>query len=119
MCQTFDGYKPCIDEEKQLEVLDAVEFARRRLKFEPDEKQAEVLSLMRSGILNCTRQWGKSILIKPSCATRALHRKHPGLVDRAHADRRERSGRSEHPFARRLTAVESIIYLLKTTKDKK
>ena len=40
---------------------DAVEFARTRLGFEPDERQAAVLrSEAKRGILNCTRQWGKS-----------------------------------------------------------
>lgn len=39
---------------------DAVELARR-MGFEPDEKQAAVLrSTAKQGILNCTRQWGKS-----------------------------------------------------------
>ena len=50
---------------------DAVEFARARFKFEPDEKQAEVLrSEARQGVLNCTRQWGKSTV----SAAKAVHR---------------------------------------------
>jgi hypothetical protein len=50
---------------------DAVEFARARLGFEPDEKQAEVLrSEAKRGILNCTRQWGKSTV----SAAKAVHR---------------------------------------------
>jgi len=50
---------------------DAVEFARTRLKIEPDEKQAEVLrSEAKRGILNCTRQWGKSTI----SAAKAVHR---------------------------------------------
>jgi hypothetical protein len=41
--------------------LDAVAFARERLGFEPDEKQAELLATTaQQVILNCTRQWGKS-----------------------------------------------------------
>ena len=40
-----------------------MEFARTRLKFEPDERQIEVLlSNAKRGILNCTRQWGKSTI---------------------------------------------------------
>ena len=40
---------------------DIVEFARTRLGFDPDEKQCEVLrSTSKRGILNCTRQWGKT-----------------------------------------------------------
>ncbi len=53
------------------EVLDAVEFARTRLGFEPDERQMEVLrSEAKRGILNCTRQWGKSTV----AAAKAVHR---------------------------------------------
>jgi hypothetical protein len=50
---------------------DPVEFARVRLGFEPDERQAEVLrSEAKQGILNCTRQWGKSTV----SAAKAVHR---------------------------------------------
>ena len=43
------------------ESQDIVGFARKQLRFEPDEKQVEVLrSGAKRGILNCTRQWGKS-----------------------------------------------------------
>jgi hypothetical protein len=52
-------------------VPDALEFARRVLRFEPDERQKEVLlSKARRGILNCSRQWGKSTI----AAVMALHR---------------------------------------------
>ena len=52
-------------------IPDAVEFARLRLGIEPDEKQAEVLlSEAKRGILNCTRQWGKSTI----AAAKAVHR---------------------------------------------
>lgn len=47
------------------------EFALERLGFAADEKQAAVLdSTARRGILNCTRQWGKSTLL----AAKAVHR---------------------------------------------
>ena len=50
---------------------DAVAFARERLGFHPDARQAEVLgSRSRRGILNCSRQWGKSTVT----AARAVHR---------------------------------------------
>ena len=50
---------------------DAVTFARTRLGFAPDEKQAEILlSPAKRGILNCSRQWGKSTVI----AAKAVHR---------------------------------------------
>ena len=48
-----------------------VEFARTRLAFHPDEKQCEVLrSTARRGILNCTRQWGKTTV----SAAKVVHR---------------------------------------------
>ncbi len=51
--------------------LDPVEFARERLGFEADERQAEVLrSKAKRLLLNCTRQWGKSTV----SAIAALHR---------------------------------------------
>jgi hypothetical protein len=41
--------------------LDANAFARQRLGFQPDARQAELLaSTDRGVILNCSRQWGKS-----------------------------------------------------------
>jgi len=56
---------------EEPEIKDAVEFARKLLKFEPDERQAAVLqSEAKRGILNCTRQWGKSTV----AATKALYR---------------------------------------------
>jgi hypothetical protein len=46
-------------------------FAREKLGFEPDEKQRAVLdSVAKRGILNCTRQWGKSTVT----AAKAVHR---------------------------------------------
>lgn len=51
--------------------LDAVAFARERLEFEPDARQAQVLAgKMRRVLLNCTRQWGKSTIT----AAKAVHR---------------------------------------------
>jgi hypothetical protein len=50
-----------------------VEFARTRLGFEPDALQASVLeSAAARGILNCSRQWGKSTV----AAIKAVHRAH-------------------------------------------
>jgi hypothetical protein len=51
--------------------LDAVDFAHIRLGFSPDAKQIEVLqSNAKRGILNCSRQWGKSTVT----AAKAVHR---------------------------------------------
>src|SRR6195256_4780731 len=52
------------------EPTDAVSFARDRLGFYPDEKQEMVLRGGRRGIVNCTRQWGKSTVT----AAKAVHR---------------------------------------------
>jgi hypothetical protein len=50
---------------------DAAEFARVRLGFQADDKQAEVLrSTSKRGILNCSRQWGKSTV----AGIKAVHR---------------------------------------------
>ena len=74
MFETFEDYETRVDGEKRPEKLgamDAVEFARKRLKFDPDERQIEVLrSNAKRGILNCTRQWGKSTI----AAAKAVHR---------------------------------------------
>ncbi len=52
------------------ERLGAVEFARMRLGFEPDEQQMEVLkSEAKQLILACSRQWGKST----TAAVKAVH----------------------------------------------
>jgi len=49
----------------------AAEFARTRLGIELDEAQEQVmLSHAKRGILNCTRQWGKSTI----AAAKAVHR---------------------------------------------
>jgi hypothetical protein len=49
---------------------DGAGFARERLGFEPDAKQAVVLGRIRRGLLNCSRQWGKSTVT----AAKAVHR---------------------------------------------
>ena len=48
-----------------------LEFVRNRLGIEPDEQQTAVLiSEAKRGILNCSRQWGKSTI----AAAKAVHR---------------------------------------------
>ena len=45
------------------------------MKFEPDERQIEVLlSNAKRGILNCTRQWGKSTIAAAMAVYRAYMR---------------------------------------------
>ena len=42
-----------------IHAIDGVDFARRRLGFDPDAKQSLVLGKrVRRGLLNCSRQWG-------------------------------------------------------------
>ena len=54
--------------------LDPVAFARERLDFQPDSKQALVLaSRSKQVILNCTRQWGKSTLTAAQAVFTAWH----------------------------------------------
>ena len=49
--------------ERPAEPRDAVEWGREQLGFEPDREQALVLgSASKRGLLNCTRQWGKSTI---------------------------------------------------------
>ena len=58
---------------------DVVAFARERLGFEPEERQAEVLRCeAKRLILNCSRQWGKSTLAAVKAVHRALER--PGCL---------------------------------------
>src|SRR5215831_13267294 len=58
--------------------LDPVRFARR-LSFEPDELQAQVLrSRSKRLLLNCSRQWGKSTVSAIAALYRAWFR--PGSL---------------------------------------
>ena len=50
--------------------MDGAGFARERLGFEPDAKQARCWGGVRRGLLNCSRQWGKSTVT----AAKAVHR---------------------------------------------
>jgi hypothetical protein len=51
--------------------MNAARFARERLGFTPDSRQAELLNQRASrGLLNCSRQWGKSTI----AAVKAVHR---------------------------------------------
>ena len=53
-----------------LDAFDGVDFARRRLGFDPDAKQSLMLGKrIRRGLLNCSRQWGKSTV----AAAKAVH----------------------------------------------
>jgi hypothetical protein len=57
-------------EQTETEEEDTGEWVRRRLGFEPDATQTRVLTTRRKrGVLNCTRQWGKSTI----AAAKAVH----------------------------------------------
>jgi hypothetical protein len=54
--------------------VDAAEWARTALGFEADEAQQEVLrSDKQRGLLNCTRQWGKSTVTAAKALHQAVH----------------------------------------------
>jgi hypothetical protein len=55
---------------KPAEITGVLDFVRTKLGFEPDAKQELVLRGGRRGIVNCTRQWGKSTVT----AAKAVHR---------------------------------------------
>src|SRR3989442_1476356 len=57
-------------EGKCQEIPNIVKFTRRRLGFDPNPLQESVLRGGRRGIVNCTRQWGKSTV----AAAKAVHR---------------------------------------------
>jgi hypothetical protein len=73
---TFEiSYKDLIYKSRKRDVAildssDVVAFARDKLGFTPDEKQELVLRGGRRGIVNCTRQWGKSTVT----AAKSVHR---------------------------------------------
>ena len=53
-----------------LDAMNGVDFARRRLGFDPDAKQGLMLEKrVRRGLLNCSQQWGKSTV----AAAKAVH----------------------------------------------
>jgi hypothetical protein len=77
--QTTEQRANPADPHPPAEIHDAVAFARQRLGFHPDALQESVLaSTAARGILNCTRQWGKSTV----AAIKAVHRAftHPGSL---------------------------------------
>jgi hypothetical protein len=65
----IDG-KPRTETKRAAPPVPAAEWVRQNLGFKPDAKQARVLeSSIRRGLLNCTRQWGKSTVT----AAKAVH----------------------------------------------
>ena len=85
------------------DITDVVSFSRERLGFSPDEQQEIVLRGGRRGIVNCTRQWGKSTVT----AAKAVHRAYsvPGSLTLVLTPCARQSGeflRKARNFVRRL-----------------
>ena len=63
----------------EARAADAAEWVRQKLGFAPDEKQAQVLTSQGArGLLNCTRQWGKSTVTAAKAVQEAQSR--PGSL---------------------------------------
>src|SRR6266566_3917997 len=71
-------------------IPDIVECTRQRLGFDPNPLQESVLRGGRRGIVNCTRQWGKSTV----AAAKAVHRAycHPDSLILVLSPRARQSG---------------------------
>src|SRR6266446_2752646 len=85
------------------ETGDAVAFVREKLAFDPDEQQMAVLRGGKRGILNCTRQFGKTTV----AALKAVHRAYsePGSLTLLLSPSGRQSGefiRKAKEFVRRL-----------------
>src|SRR2546425_5683370 len=94
-------------EKESQEIIDAVTFARQMLGFDPDEKQELALLGGRRGIVNCSRQWGKSTVM----AAKAVHRAYsePGGLTLALGPSLRQRGefvRKAEEFVRRLGVRE-------------
>ena len=83
---------------------DAARFARERLEFVPDAAQAGVLrSGIQRGLLNCTRQWGKSTIASIMAVHRAyFHDESLTIVVSPSARQSGEFLRKAKRFARRL-----------------
>jgi hypothetical protein len=85
------------------DIPDVVTFSREMLGFSPDAQQETVLRGGRRGIVNCTRQWGKSTMT----AAKAVHRAYsvPGSLTLVVTPCARQSGEFLHKarnFVRRL-----------------
>jgi hypothetical protein len=91
-------------EPERKEEEDAAEWVRRKLGFDPDPKQALVLtSACKRGMLNCARQWGKSTITAAKAVHQAMHGKESlVLVVSPSARQSGEFVRKAEGFARRL-----------------
>jgi hypothetical protein len=66
------GQSPPQSHDQSRRTLQPGPLCRARTRLHPDPRQAEVLdSWVRRGILNCSRQWGKSTVIAAQAVNRA------------------------------------------------
>jgi len=71
-----EGCSDRVREPERKEEEDAAEWVRSKLGFDPDPKQALVLtSASKRGMLNCARQWGKSTITAAKAVHEAVHGK--------------------------------------------
>src|SRR5712692_7667223 len=84
------------------EAGDAVAFAREKLGFDPDEKQMAMLRGGKRGILNCTRQWGKSTVAAAKAVHQAWSEPESLTVVVSPSARQSAELRKAEGFARRL-----------------
>jgi hypothetical protein len=77
---------------------DPVRFAQIHLDFHPDEKQAALLANpVHRGLLNCTRQWGKSTVTAAKAVHHAIHT--PGSLTLVISPSSRQSGEFLHKVA--------------------
>jgi Terminase large subunit, T4likevirus-type, N-terminal len=97
------GRNELVRAQEPADIADAVAFARERLGFYPDEKQELVLQGGRRGIVNCTRQWGKSTVTALKAVHRAYSRPGSLILVLAPSKRQSREFlRKAEEFVRRL-----------------
>ena len=77
---------------------DPIRFAQIHLDFHPDEKQAALLANpIHRGLLNCTRQWGKSTVTAAKAVHQAIHK--PGSLTLVISPSSRQSGEFLHKVA--------------------
>jgi hypothetical protein len=85
---TFDACEVEAGKSVPSAAPDVVDFVRSRLGIEPDARQAEALrSEAKRGILNCSRQWGKSTMAAAKAVHRAFTRKQSLVLVASPTDR--------------------------------
>ena len=87
--------------EEQIKITDAVAWAKDQLNFEADAAQAQILAAdAKRGILNCSRQWGKSTTsaIKAVITRTSTRKASSSWPARAYAKAQNFSKRRKRPW---------------------